>query len=103
MSQRSRLRILLATFLIFSSVTAATRPAIAQTPYLWVDAGAEPGNMARGWFVTNGGNANNILVSGTTTLNAAIGQLAANDRIYTLAHGVSGVCAQGSPAFVCGR
>src|SRR5260221_8921179 len=95
MSERSRLRILLATFLIVSSVMAATRPATAQTPYLWVDAGAEPANMACGGFVTNGGNANNILVSGTTTLNAAIRRLAANDRIYSLAHGVSGVCAQG--------
>jgi hypothetical protein len=103
MSRTSRLRILLATILIVSCVTTATRPALAQTPYLWVDIGSEPANMARGWFVTNGGNANNIMVSGTTTLNAAIGRLAAGDRIYTLAHGVSGVCARGGQSFVGGR
>jgi hypothetical protein len=99
----SRLRILVTATLLISGLTAVVRPAAAQTPYLWIDADAEPGNMARGWFTTNGGNANNILESGTTTLNAAIGRLAAGDRLYTLAHGVSGVCARGGPSFVGGR
>src|SRR5262249_55786944 len=93
-----RVLLLLATIALTASTTAR-----AQTPYLWADPDGAPGNVARGWFTTNGGNAANILVSGATTLNAALGRLAANDRIYTLAHGVSGNCVRGGPAFVGGR